>query len=758
MSERHEEGKPRQERSRNGRRERALLLGLLTAVVLALGGVIALGVQALDAARAVQQVRAVYAAGAQAATSHLEAYARTGRESFFRQYEQALAVPLAAGEARRLLVAPEADRAEAAAALARGGYSAEDADGVARLTRLAAGTEPGRELLDVWAAADEQLEHIASLGRRVRLAVTADGAEEAYVAALLAQLSAAEAGLDRLAPRFEQAQERLVQSIEGAVHGSILLGALLVLLAAWVLASRLVHRLASSEERFRATFENAAVGVAHVGVDGRFIRVNDRLCEILGYAREELVGRPVAEVTHPEDVEPSADLARRLAAGAIPSYALEKRYLHKEGYVVWAHLTVSTMQDPDGETRCIGVVEDITHRKAADELLRESEERFRQLAEHLDGAIWMLDAQARQLLYASPRFEEIWGVSRDAVYADVDVLAERVHEADRARFRALVHGALDRKAVLEVRIVREDGALRWLRTATFPVRDERGEVYRLVGITEDVTEHVLFEREREARKRAEEVLRVKAAFLRNVSHEIRTPLTTILGFANVLREEAAGDEQREHAGIIERNARHLQETVERVIDLAQLESGALVTWPQETDFVAEVQAAAAVLRPMARLRRLELEAAGPEEGLPGRVDRGCLQRILGVLIGNGIRQTESGGVYIWVEAAGPEVVIQVRDTGAGVNPALLPHFHGADALAYARARAEMELDLDFIKRLTDALGGILGVESVPGRGSIFTLRLPRTPRPAPGAEPGLGDWAAEDAIAWRALEPQDEAG
>src|SRR5690606_14804883 len=149
-----------------------------------------------------------------------------------------------------------------------------------------------------------------------------------------------------------------------AVHGSILLGALLVLLAAWVLASRLVHRLASSEERFRATLENAAVGVAHVGVDGRLVRVHDRLCEILAYAREELVGRPVAEVTHPEDVEPSADLARRLAAGAIPSYALEKRYLHKEGYVVWAHLTVSTMQDPDGETRCIGVVEDITHRKA----------------------------------------------------------------------------------------------------------------------------------------------------------------------------------------------------------------------------------------------------------------------------------------------------------------------------------------------------------------------------------------------------------
>lgn len=735
------------EPSRSGRRERVLLLGLLAAVVVALGGVIVLGVQALEAARAVQQVEAAYVAGARAAINHLEAYALTGRLSFYRQYERAIAVPRAAGEARRALRAPGAGREAMAEALVRGGYSPEAAAGLVRLARLTAETRLGRELLEVWTAADEQVEHVASLGRRVRPTVAAGRGDATYLASLVQELREAEAALDHLEPRFERAVGRLVQSIKGTVHGSVLLGALLILAAAWALASRLLERLARSEERFRATFENAAVGVAHVSPEGALVRVNDRLCEILGYTREELLARTSREITHPEDAEAEAALAERLAGGAIPSYTLEKRYLHKEGYIVWASLTASSMRDPEGGARLIKVVKDITQAKAAEELLRESEERFRQLAEHLEGIVWMLDAESRQLLYLSPRFEEVWGLSREDAYAEADAVVALVHEADRARFQAALLAAAERRVSLEIRLAREDRALRWLRVSAFPIRDEAGAAYRIAGLAEDVTEQVLFEREREARKRAEEVLRVKAAFLRNVSHEMRTPLTTILGFAGVLREEARAPEQREHAEIIERNARHLQETVERVIDLAQLESGALVTWPQEVDFLAEVHEAAELLRPMARLRRLELGVAGAEERIPGHVDRGCLQRILGILIGNGIKQTEAGGVYLWVEASGAEVLIQVRDTGEGVNPALLPHFRGADALAYARARAEMELDLDFIKRLAEALGGIVSVESVPGRGSVFTLRLPRTPRP-PGAEAEDG---AEETVAWSAL-------
>lgn len=129
--------------------------------------------------------------------------------------------------------------------------------------------------------------------------------------------------------------------------------------------------LAESEERFRATFEQAAVGVAHVAPDGRWLRVNQRLAELLGYPRDELLRLTFQDVTAPEDLEADVALARRLIAGEIPRYAIEKRYLRKDGTTLWASLTVSLVRGPDGTPRYfISVVVDVGDRKRAEEELQ----------------------------------------------------------------------------------------------------------------------------------------------------------------------------------------------------------------------------------------------------------------------------------------------------------------------------------------------------------------------------------------------------
>ncbi|CAN5847280.1 hypothetical protein BH23CHL8_BH23CHL8_28430 [soil metagenome] len=126
-----------------------------------------------------------------------------------------------------------------------------------------------------------------------------------------------------------------------------------------------------SEERFRGTFENAAVGVAHVSLDGTWLRVNARLSEITGYARDELLKRTFQDITHPDDLEGDVGMMQRLLAGEIPTYALEKRYLRPDGQPVWVQLTVSLIRRPDGAADYfIAVVEDIGHRKDAEERLR----------------------------------------------------------------------------------------------------------------------------------------------------------------------------------------------------------------------------------------------------------------------------------------------------------------------------------------------------------------------------------------------------
>ncbi|MCA1739907.1 MAG: PAS domain S-box protein, partial [Actinobacteria bacterium] len=126
--------------------------------------------------------------------------------------------------------------------------------------------------------------------------------------------------------------------------------------------------LRESEKRFRSTFEQAAVGIAHVDADGRWLRVNQRLCEIAGYSREELLQKTFQEITHPDDLDADLEKVRQLLAGEIETYSMEKRYFRKDGSIVWINLTSSLMREPSGAPNYfIGVIEDITARKRAEE-------------------------------------------------------------------------------------------------------------------------------------------------------------------------------------------------------------------------------------------------------------------------------------------------------------------------------------------------------------------------------------------------------
>lgn len=129
--------------------------------------------------------------------------------------------------------------------------------------------------------------------------------------------------------------------------------------------------LLRTEERFRATFEQAAVGIAHVGFGGEWLRVNQKLCDIVGYTREELLERTFQDITHPDDLQDNLDLFVPLMAGEIPTFSMEKRYLHKDGSVVWTELTVSAACDGRGKpSYTIAVIEDITERKRVEESQR----------------------------------------------------------------------------------------------------------------------------------------------------------------------------------------------------------------------------------------------------------------------------------------------------------------------------------------------------------------------------------------------------
>lgn len=167
--------------------------------------------------------------------------------------------------------------------------------------------------------------------------------------------------------------------------------------------------LRESNQRFRGTFENAAVGIAHVAPDGRWLRINTRICEITGYAREELLSKTFQEITHPDDLDADLSQLNRLLAGEIDSYTMEKRYVRKDGTTMWVNLTVSASPTPEGKTDyLIAVVEDISRRKQSEAELRASDERFRTLFESAPMAVFSCDRDA-VIQHYNRRAAELWG-------------------------------------------------------------------------------------------------------------------------------------------------------------------------------------------------------------------------------------------------------------------------------------------------------------------------------------------------------------
>ena len=258
------------------------------------------------------------------------------------------------------------------------------------------------------------------------------------------------------------------------------------------------RKLRRSEWRFKGTFENAAVGFAQVSLEGRWLDVNTKLCEIFGYSREELLQKSLEEITHPGDLEEDNAQASRLACGRIDHYSLEKRYLHKDGHIVWTNLTGSVQRDEEGHPLYfINVVEDISRRKRVEQALKESEEKFRLLAASIKDVIWMSTPGVGKVIYINPAYEEVWGRTCASLYKRPCSFAEAIHPDDMELMADALQQHAEGKWHFHYRIVRPDGAVRWIEDAGAPVYDEKGDIVHMVGVARDVTERKEAEQARE---------------------------------------------------------------------------------------------------------------------------------------------------------------------------------------------------------------------------------------------------------------------
>jgi PAS domain S-box-containing protein len=245
--------------------------------------------------------------------------------------------------------------------------------------------------------------------------------------------------------------------------------------------------LRASEQHFRAAFNQAAVGMAVASLDGRFEEVNDRFSEILGISREQLITRTFVDITHPDDLAQTKDYVRRLVAGEIKGFTYEKRFLRGDGTIVWALASVTLLLDDAGKPdKFIGVVDDITLRKRAEERLRESAERL-QLAligGHLGDWSWdpksdviTCGAEAAEILGLPPNSSITW-----------HGLRQLLHEDDRERAREAVEIALAQRSDYDIEYrVRIPTGYRWVAAKGRGIYAQDGTVMGMIGVVLDIS-------------------------------------------------------------------------------------------------------------------------------------------------------------------------------------------------------------------------------------------------------------------------------
>lgn len=259
---------------------------------------------------------------------------------------------------------------------------------------------------------------------------------------------------------------------------------------------RTEETLRESEERFRSAFDHAAIGMALVAIDGRWLKVNRSLCDLVGYTEQELLSLSFQDITHPEDMEVDLGYARQLIAGEIRSYQLEKRYFHADGHVVWILLSGSMVRDAQGNPLYfIAQIQDISERKQAEKLLALQAVVVKNMA----GGVCLIRATDNTIVYANPKFESLFGYALGELngkLAHVINYEEADHSAEQTSLAIIRQLHQYGEATYEVHNVKKNGTPFWCRAHTSVFEHpEYGTVY--VAVQEDITEY----------KRAEQALR-----------------------------------------------------------------------------------------------------------------------------------------------------------------------------------------------------------------------------------------------------------
>jgi two-component system cell cycle sensor histidine kinase/response regulator CckA len=496
--------------------------------------------------------------------------------------------------------------------------------------------------------------------------------------------------------------------------------------------------LAQSEADFRAAFEQAAVGMAHLSLEGRFLRVNARFCQILGYTREEMLEMSYGRLLPADEANRAKEFLRSFLRGDLDSVFQERRCLRKDGSEVWLNSTTSVMRSPAGDpTHLMTVVEDVTERRRDQVALAQGERRFRQVVENAPDGIVVSDG-AHITLYMNPAGSRLLGAGAPGELVGKSWL-DSIHPEERESARrrgSLVAGGVPAGTV-ERRLLRLNGEALPVEISGVPIQYDG----RPAAMTffHDITERKRTEAERaalEAQLRQAQKLESIGRLAGGVAHDFNNHLTVINGYGAMLQEQFPADHPaREALDEIVAAGNRAAALTQQLLAFSRKQ----VTQPRPIKLNEVVEDAAKMLR---RLIGEDVEIAISLDPAPATImaDRGQINQVLMNLAVNARDAMPNGG-RLAIETATANVnaahaalhagarpgrfaVLSVSDSGTGMSPDTLQKIF-EPFFTTKRTGEGTGLGLAIVYGIVRGHGGWIGVYSELGKGTSFHIYIPQ---------------------------------
>jgi len=488
---------------------------------------------------------------------------------------------------------------------------------------------------------------------------------------------------------------------------------------------------------FKALFEASNDGIALVR-DKKLILVNDEFATIFGYpGGNDLYKKESSELVAEDDVDKVTEYFRQIENGRQTPQRVEFIGKKLDGNSFYAEVTAASFifnKNP----YVVMIARDVTEKKRAQQVIKNSEEKYRNITENIDDFLFTFERVGKYLrpIFYTSSVEKTTGYSQTDMLGDSKLFMKIVHPDDlevlKSKIMSLMRSKIQLSTEFEFRIINKHGNIVWVRTKLNVIRDSEGLIQKLYGLVSDIS--LRKKAEDDLKKSTDNLIKLnetKDRFISIISHDLRTPFSSILGFTDLLLndEGLSETERKQYVNFIRESSNSMLSLVNSLLDWTRLQTGRIKFEPERIEVYKIINKSLNALKGTAFQKGIELKSNVPEDVF-AFVDNDLILQVFNNLISNAIKFTGKGG-NITISVSPSEALrfleFSVKDNGTGILKENLDKLFNVDAKFTSEGTAGEKgsgLGLSLVKEIIEKHGGTIKVESEYGKGSEFKFTLP----------------------------------